>query len=152
MVVKWRDEEANGDEMPDPRSFPGAWHPEAKPKGYFRLKYTVNIYRDDLWLDYDKHDLIGPMLYALFELLSKFPLSSIKKCANEPFGNFFVKTTKREKIYCSQRCAWQQTARKARKDGGEEYRKKQRKVMQKRYVEEQKKKHGPNVKVQRRKK
>jgi len=150
MVVRWRDEQPNSVERPDPRYLPGAWGPQAKPKAHFDLTYTVNVFQDELWLDHDKEKLVGPMLFSFFRLVSRFPLSSIKTCANEPCGNFFIQTTKREKIYCSQRCAWQQTARRKRRDEGAEYRKKQRKVMQKRYVEEQKKKHGPNVKVQRR--
>ena len=151
-VVRWRDEDPSSVETPDPRSLPGAWGPLAKPKAHFNLTYTVNVFQDELWLEHDKNKLDEPMILSLFRLLSSFPLSSIKTCANEPCGYFFIQTTKREKIYCSQRCAWQQTARKARKAGGDEYRKKQRKVMRKRYVEVQKKKHGPNVKVNQRKK
>ena len=151
-VVRWRDEDPSSAETPDPRSLPGEWGPLAKPKAHFNLTYTVNVFQDELWLEHDKNKLDEPMILSLFRLLSKFTLSSIKTCANEPCGNFFIQTTKREKIYCSQRCAWQQTARKARKAGGDEYRKKQRKVMRKRYVEDQKKKHGPNVKVNQRRK
>ena len=152
LVVRWKNEAANRGQRHDPRLLPGAWDPKAKPKAYFDLKYVVNVYEDELWLEHDKNELISPMFFSLFNLLSKFTLSSIKTCANEPCGTFFIQTTKREKIYCSQRCAWQQTSRKVRRAGGDEYRKKQRKVMRKRYDKKQKEKLGPNVKVQRRKK
>jgi hypothetical protein len=152
LVVKWKKEGADCSPYHDPRLIPGAWDPEVKPKAQFNLKYAVHVYKDELWLEHDRYELIGPMFFSLFNLLSKFTLSSIKTCANEPCGKFFIQTTKREKLYCSQRCAWQQTARKTRRAGGDEYRKKQRKVMRKRYVENQKKKHGPNVKVKQRKK
>jgi hypothetical protein len=151
-VVKWKKEEADSSQYDDPRLIPGAWDPE-KPKARFNLRYAVYVRKDELWLEHDRYELVGPMCFSLLNLLSKFALSSIKTCANEPCGNFFIQTTKREKIYCSQRCAWQQTSRKARRaGGGDEYRKKQRKVMRKRYVEDQKKKHGPNVKVNQRRK
>lgn len=116
----------------------------------FSVEFKVRLQGDSLSLDY-KEDA-NLLWFAVLELLSQFSLSWIRKCANEPCGNFFVQTTKREKIYCSQRCAWQETSRKARRAGGDEYRKKQRKVMRKRYDKKQKEKLGPNVKVQRRKK
>lgn len=139
-IVRMRDDEKTREEL------------GADPVAQFSLKYHVTVSENQLLVDYDQGDYLGAMIFWIVELLSKFTLSSIKTCANEPCGNFFIQTTKREKIYCSQRCAWQQTSRKARRAGGDEYRKKQRKVMRKRYDEGQKKKHGPNVKVNQRKK
>ena len=136
QVVTWRDSSKNQQLGFVAKNFP--------------VEFKVRLQGDSLSLDY-KED-VNLLWFAVLELLSQFSLSWIRKCANEPCGNFFVQTTKREKIYCSQRCAWQETSRKARRAGGDEYRKKQRKVMRKRYDKKQKEKLGPNVKVQRRKK
>jgi len=136
QVVTWRDSSKNQQLGFVAKNFP--------------VEFKVRVQGDSLSLD-NKEDA-NLLWFAVLELLSQFSLSWIRKCANEPCGNFFVQSTKREKIYCSQRCAWQQTARQARRDKGDKYREKQRKVMYERYPEEQKKKHGQNVKVHRRKK
>lgn len=46
--------------------------------------------------------------------LKHFSLNDIKKCERRDCGRYFLKATKKEKRYCSNKCAWVMASRKRR--------------------------------------
>ena len=123
--------------------------PKAKPKfSGSNLRYRRPTYmKTSSVVEHYKEDAnLALWFFQSLELAQPIHSLSLDKenVQTNPAATFFVQTTKREKIYCSQRCAWQQTSRKTRRaGGGDEYRKKQRKVMRKRYDRKSgKEKHG----------
>jgi hypothetical protein len=86
------------------------------------------------------------LLLEFSSLLSQFPLSSIQRCQREDCGAYFLKSTVKEKRYCSNRCAWVMASRERRMSQPEKEREKKRKS----YERKRKREIGPNVKVTRR--
>jgi len=79
-------------------------------------------------------------------LLSQFPLSSIRTCQRSDCGKYFLKATKKEKRYCSNRCAWVMASRQRRTNQPEAEKAKKRAS----YERRRKRDLGPGVKVQKR--
>jgi hypothetical protein len=92
------------------------------------------------------------------ELVIGLPKDSIKKCREKECGKLFLHLSKKKKIYCSSQCSWKSLSRERRealKSHPKQYKaylKKQRETMRKYYEKKQKSIHGPNVKVETRKK
>jgi len=78
--------------------------------------------------------------------LSQFPLSSIRTCQRPDCGKYFLKATKKEKRYCSNKCVWIMASRERRAAQPEVEKAKKRASYERRI----KRKLGPGVKVQRR--
>jgi len=78
-------------------------------------------------------------------LLGQFPLTSIHRCQREDCGAYFLKATKKEKRYCSNKCAWVMASRERAIQQEEEKEKKR-----KSYERKRKREVGPNVKIKRR--
>ena len=72
------------------------------------VPYKTYVEDNTIWQDTDNEEAL--LQQSIIDLLCHFPADTIKPCANEYCNNSFVHATKREKIYCSRRCAWQQTA------------------------------------------
>jgi len=62
------------------------------------------------------------LTYALIEALNPFSLNDIRKCEREDCGRYFLKATKKEKHYCSNKCAWVMASRKRRENNAEKER------------------------------
>jgi hypothetical protein len=71
---------------------------------------------DSLWLENaDAASEEGMLKEEIVRLLSDVSSEAIQLCNNEPCQSPFIHTSKRTKVYCSQRCAWQQTSREKRR-------------------------------------
>ena len=84
------------------------------------VPYRTYVENDFVYQDTDDEDAL--LRQSIIDLLCHFPASIIQPCANQYCKNSFIKATKQEKIYCSRKCAWRETARKRRdkkKKGGE---------------------------------
>ena len=57
------------------------------------------------------------MLTYFILSLADFSLDDIKRCMREDCGKYFLKAHKKEKRYCSDRCAWVVNSRERRKAG-----------------------------------
>jgi hypothetical protein len=55
------------------------------------------------------------LLFDFGTLLQYFPIDLIQKCQRQDCGGYFLKATKKEKRYCSKRCAWIIASRERRK-------------------------------------
>jgi hypothetical protein len=66
------------------------------------------------------------LILEFCSLLGHFPLSYILKCQRVDCGAYFLKATKKEKHYCSNKCAWVMASRERRKVQPEEERSKKR--------------------------
>lgn len=86
------------------------------------------------------------LLLEFTSLLQRFSLSSIRKCQREDCGAYFLKATKKEKRYCSNKCAWVMASRERRKVQPEKEREKKRES----YYQRKRREIGPKVKVHRR--
>jgi hypothetical protein len=86
------------------------------------------------------------LLLEFFTLLGQFQLSLIQQCQREDCGGYFLKATKKEKRYCSNRCAWVVASRERRKVQPEKEREKKRES----YYTRIRREHGPHVKIHRR--
>jgi hypothetical protein len=73
------------------------------------VPYKTYVEDNIIWQDTENEKAL--LQQSIINLLCHFPADTIKPCANEYCKNFFVHATEREKIYCSRRCAWQQTAK-----------------------------------------
>ncbi len=51
------------------------------------------------------------LLYDFVIALRHFPIHLIKRCQREDCGGYFLKSGKKEKRYCSNRCAWVMASR-----------------------------------------
>lgn len=76
----------------------------------------------------DKHKV----LLRFMDDLSKFSIDAIKKCERRDCQKYFFKATKKEKRYCSDRCAWVMNSRKRRAKNPEKEKEKKRKSYAKR--------------------
>ena len=81
----------------------------------------------------------------LYELMDGFPLKAIRECRE--CKKTFVQLKGKQREFCEDKCMNRWHSRERRKADREGYNKKQRELMQKRYEKEQKDKHGPNVKI-----
>ncbi len=86
--------------------------------------------------------------HEFINALKEFSLNLILKCQRNDCGCFFLKATKREKRYCSNRCAWVMASRIKRMTQPEQEREKKRKS----YHERKKRELGSKVKIQKRQK
>jgi hypothetical protein len=91
-------------------------------------------------------------LFSLAQALHKIPLKSIKKCSE--CNNWFLQSSKRERLFCSDKCRarkFNKDRRKAiKEEGGEQYEtelKKGRKRAKASYDRKVQKKLGKNVKI-----
>lgn len=116
-----------------------------------RLDYRIRAKDNATWLEVTNAEGEANLLkLAIHEIISHFGLDIIRRCENEPCEELFLKVSKREKIYCSQKCAWQQTTRNARQTP--EGRKKKREANRKYYENRLKKQFGDQkLKVSRKK-
>jgi hypothetical protein len=51
--------------------------------------------------------------------LKPFSLTDIRRCERKDCGKYFLKATKKEKRYCSNKCAWVMASRKRREANSE---------------------------------
>jgi hypothetical protein len=122
-----------------------------------RRKYTIEfemmIADGSLFREYVDDSLEGLenlsniLAHEILGIFLHLPLSAIKQCGNialekkgkkipeQSCDNLFIQFAKREKIFCSSRCASRHSARKVRQKDPEGYRKKQKRIMKKRYRE-----------------
>jgi hypothetical protein len=121
-----------------------------KPVEGWSMEYIAGTYPLDMIIlaDGDKvfHSfpkLEDRLLLEFVSLLSKFPLSLIHQCQREDCKGYFLKATKKEKRYCSNRCAWVMASRIRRKTQVEKEREKKKQS----YAKKIKKKYGQNVKI-----
>lgn len=83
--------------------------------------------------------------------LSGLDNRTIKKCGE--CGKYFLHLSAKAKYYCNVRCTSRASSRKRREENPEEYRRKQREIMRKKYKEIQSKKTGipvDKIKIQKR--
>ncbi len=80
------------------------------------------------------------------ELLSQIPLNMVQICQREDCQGYFLKATKKEKRYCSNKCAWVMASRIRRSVQPEREKEKKRAS----YERKKKKELGPKVKVKKR--
>jgi hypothetical protein len=74
---------------------------------------------------------VGDKLYFdFFTALRHFPFHLIQKCQREDCGGYFLKATKKEKRYCSNRCAWVMASRERWKSQPEIEKEKRREYYQ----------------------
>ena len=91
----------------------------------------------------------------LYRLLDGLPSHTIWNCPG--CKKYFLNASRRKKTFCSPKCMWRVNAKRWREElkenpkKHEAYLKKQRKVMEQRYIEKRKIELGPNVKIKRRK-
>jgi len=71
------------------------------------------------------------LLYDFVTALRQFPISLIQKCQREDCGGYFLKATKKEKRYCSNRCAWIMASRERWKEQPDVAKEKRRQYYQK---------------------
>lgn len=76
------------------------------------VPYQTYVQDDVIWQDTNDEEAL--LQQSIIDLLCHFPASIIQPCANEYCKTYFIKATKKKKIYCSRKCAWRETARKAR--------------------------------------
>lgn len=79
----------------------------------------------------------------LFGLLDNLPYATIQKCPG--CKKFFLNPSLRRKKFCSPRCMWRVNAEKRRQADPEGYRKNQRDLMRKKYIEKQAQERGVSV-------
>ncbi len=87
------------------------------------------------------------LAYAFVDAFFPFSVSDIRRCEREDCGRYFLKATKKEKRYCSNKCAWVVASRKRRETSAE----KERESKRRSYERRRKRELGPKVKVQARK-
>jgi len=87
------------------------------------------------------------LLTQFMASLSPFSLNDIKQCEREDCGRDFFRATKKEKRYCSNKCAWVVGSRKRREANAKKEREKKRLS----YERRKKRELGPNIKIQARK-
>jgi hypothetical protein len=86
------------------------------------------------------------LLTEFLSVLGQFDLNLIQKCQRPDCRGYFLKGTKKEKRYCSNRCAWVMASRERRTIQPEREKEKKRRS----YERRKKREVGPNVKVTRR--
>lgn len=106
-----------------------------------------NLYDDS----YDLPNLARLASISFAHALEGIPPGSIRTCRE--CGKYFLHLSKKERYFCSPKCTSKAMARKVRDKDPEKYKKKQRKIMQRRYREKKAKELGipsSKVKLQRR--
>lgn len=81
----------------------------------------------------------------LYELMDGLPLSAVRECRE--CKKVFVQLKGKPRAFCQDRCMNRWHSRERRKADRNGYNEKQKILMQKRYEEKQKKIHGDNVKI-----
>jgi hypothetical protein len=93
------------------KEYPG-WVEKFIPHNY-AVDTKVLVISDRI---YPFSDDLQTVLTSIFvNSLSEFPLSSIEMCIREDCHNYFIRTTLKEKRYCSDKCAWIVASRERRK-------------------------------------
>lgn len=87
------------------------------------------------------------LLIEFISSLEPFSLDNIGKCERKDCGSYYLKTTRKEKHFCSNKCAWVVASRKRRAVDS----KKKSENNHQSYVKRKKREVGPNVKVARKK-
>jgi hypothetical protein len=86
------------------------------------------------------------LLWDFLSLLGQFKLSQIRKCQREDCGKYYLKATKKEKRYCSNKCAWVMASRQRQKEQPEKEREKKRESYKKKIDRV----HGKIMRIQKR--
>lgn len=111
-------------------------------KGIYELPMNIAVYKGRVCLTViEKREMLT---YAFVDALTPFSLSDIRRCEREDCGRYFLKATKKEKRYCSNKCAWVVASRKRRENNAEKEREKKRLS----YERRRKRELGPHVKIQ----
>ena len=111
--------------------------------GSFKMALTMTILEDRVF--FLPPQIKDTLVYEFVHSLNPFSLNHIRKCEREDCGKYFLKATKKEKRYCSNKCAWVMASRKRRASNPAKEKEKKRKS----YERRMKRKYGPNVKIQR---
>jgi hypothetical protein len=72
----------------------------------FSIPHQIGVYRIGERVFTLPMGIEEKLTYDFITALSYFPISLIQKCHREECGGYFLKATKKEKRYCSKRCAW----------------------------------------------
>jgi hypothetical protein len=81
---------------------------ETSERSYSILTHPFNIEvqraSDNVFLFFSK--LEDKLVFDFVTALTHFPLNLIQRCQRQDCGGYFLKETKKEKRFCSKRCAW----------------------------------------------
>jgi len=110
----------------------------------YPLEMRVMVSGERIFLHFAKPE--EKLLMEFVAVLGQFDLNLIQKCQRPDCRGYFLKGTKKEKRYCSNKCAWVMASRERRTIQPEREKEKKRRS----YERRKKKEVGPNVKVTRR--
>jgi hypothetical protein len=110
----------------------------------FKPEIAILVGREKVAMLYSRIE--EKLLSEFVSVLSQFSLNSVRKCQREDCGAYFLRATKKEKRYCSNKCTWVVASRERRKKEPEKERQKKRES----YGRRKKREVGPNVKIARR--
>jgi hypothetical protein len=118
---------------------------KAISEGTLEIAQIITVTGDRVSLSLERIE--DSLRTEFLQSLSPFSLNDIKKCEREDCGRYFLKATKKEKRYCSNKCAWVVGSRKRRAA----YPKKERERKRLSYERRKRRELGPRVRVQTRK-
>ena len=109
------------------------------------IKLSFFIGEKDQFTQFPLEHLPAAAVDHLYELMDCFPLRAIRDCRE--CKKTFVQLKGKKREFCEDRCMNRWHSRERRKADREAYNKNQREIMRKRYEAKQKEKHGPSVKI-----
>ncbi|MGD0916944.1 MAG: hypothetical protein ABSB22_10845 [Thermodesulfobacteriota bacterium] len=108
----------------------------------FKPEIAILVGREKVAMIYSRIE--EKLLSEFVSVLSQFSLNSVRKCQREDCGAYFLRATKKEKRYCSNKCAWVMASRERRKKQPEKERQKKRES----YYQRRRKEFGQKVRIQ----
>lgn len=70
------------------------------------LPFKIEVQRADNKVFFFFSKLEDKLVFDFVTALTYFPMNLIQRCQREDCGGYFLKGTKKEKRFCSKRCAW----------------------------------------------
>lgn len=129
------------------------WKPQCdycltRSKDLIEIQLYCHPEEEVLYSQYLLYYLKEAASYHFWQILDGLLITALRKC--QECHRLFVQAKGKARKFCSNKCMNRWHSRKRREADPEGYRAKQREIMRKRYEEKQKEKHGPNVKINRR--
>lgn len=79
------------------------------------LRYKIMRDGDQVWMENaDSGGEANLIRSEIYQIIVECGLDAIRECLNTPCKILFIHTSKRQKVYCCQQCAWQEASRQRR--------------------------------------